>query len=197
MTACPKCAKPIEAPRVEVVSVSCGCGFSGDARHLFSFPAVSTRFRARRYAEEDHGHCSFAYFAWYSTTDRRSNRLHLLAEKRGLNGTNLFRFDDPLFAAWFLARRLDYRPCRCTIVPQTVEQAAKRGVAEAIKWMATGRPPDVVEWIELATDEYPFRPDNDCELLGWGSIYARYNDAMYACHPGNPDRKIYPWQVKT
>jgi SPP1 gp7 family putative phage head morphogenesis protein len=76
---------------------------------------------------------AFPYRAYYATTDTRVRKEHLQLERLGLDGTNIYRADDPTWQK--------FRPpwdwgCRCSWVPLTVEQAARRGVTEAKEWLA-------------------------------------------------------------
>lgn len=75
---------------------------------------------------------AFPYAAYSATADSRVRPEHWALESHGLNGTNIYRYDDPTFQK--------FRPpwsyqCRCRWTPQTVEQAARRGVEEAKEWM--------------------------------------------------------------
>lgn len=75
---------------------------------------------------------AFPYRAYYATTDRRVRANHIALERLGLNGTNIYHADDPTWG--------QFRPpwdfqCRCSWSPVTVEQAARRGVAEAREWL--------------------------------------------------------------
>jgi SPP1 gp7 family putative phage head morphogenesis protein len=79
---------------------------------------------------------AFPYRAYWATTDRRVRKNHIALETLGLQGTNIYRADDP---TW-----LKFRPpwefnCRCTWSPVTVEQAAKAGVVEAQEWLARAK----------------------------------------------------------
>lgn len=79
---------------------------------------------------------AFPYRAYFATTDQRVRRAHIALEHLGLNSTNIYRADDP---TW-----LRFRPpwdygCRCSWAPQTVEQAARAGVQEAIDWLARAK----------------------------------------------------------
>jgi RNA polymerase sigma factor (sigma-70 family) len=74
----------------------------------------------------------FPYAAYHATVDGRVRKEHLALEKLGLNGTNIYRQDDPVFKK--------FRPpwsyqCRCSWHGVTVEQAARRGVQEAVQWL--------------------------------------------------------------
>lgn len=75
---------------------------------------------------------AFPYVGYSATHDARTRPEHLELESDGLQGTNIYRADDPTF--------LLFRPpwsynCRCTFYPVTVEQAAKKGVTEAVNWL--------------------------------------------------------------
>lgn len=131
----------------------------------------------------------FPYFRWSPTGDGRTSDEHEALGKLGLNGTSVFRCDDPLFAPWFEARRKGLRPCRCGATVMTTRQAAQCGAHEAQLWYATGNPPAKPEWAKAP----PFDPwtDNNCELLGWGGRHSMWNDDDFRDHPGNPDRWLY------
>lgn len=64
--------------------------------------------------------------------DGRTRDSHIALNTAGLDGTNIYRMDDPTF--------VKFRPpwsfsCRCSWHPVTVEQAAKKGVKEAQEWL--------------------------------------------------------------
>lgn len=74
----------------------------------------------------------FPYAGYTATHDERVRNEHLELESLGLNGTNIYRMEDPTFIL--------FRPpfswnCRCSWYPQTVEQAARKGVQEAKDWL--------------------------------------------------------------
>lgn len=79
---------------------------------------------------------AFPYRAYFATTDQRVREEHAALEKLGLNGTNIYRADDPTWR--------QFRPpwswnCRCSWTPVSVEQAARRGVSEAQAWWERAR----------------------------------------------------------
>lgn len=79
---------------------------------------------------------AFPYRAYFATTDQRVREEHMALETAGLNGTNVYRADDP---TW-----LKFRPpwdfnCRCAWSPASVEQASRLGVQEAIDWLARAK----------------------------------------------------------
>lgn len=79
---------------------------------------------------------AFPYRAYFATTDQRVRHEHIALEKLGLNGTNIYRADDP---TWQKFRPpWDYN-CRCSWTPVSVEQAARRGVSEAQEWWERAR----------------------------------------------------------
>jgi len=94
----------------------------------------------------------FPYLAYEATHDGRVRPEHLAMERLGLNGTNVYRRDDPI---WFTF----YPPwgwnCRCVVIPLTVEDAAGRGVGEARGWLMTGRPPVVPEFVKPPPFDLP------------------------------------------
>lgn len=86
----------------------------------------------------------FPYVRWTAVHDRRTEPSHLAMETAGLNGTAVFRADDPLIlAAWPPARW----NCRCHCIILSVKSAAKLGVEEAIRWRETGVPPTVPAFV--------------------------------------------------
>jgi SPP1 gp7 family putative phage head morphogenesis protein len=80
----------------------------------------------------------FPYLAYHAIHDGRVRPDHLAMETNGIQGTNIYRADDPVI------RRL-WPPwgynCRCHLTPFTVEDAAAAGVAEAREWARTNVPP--------------------------------------------------------
>ncbi len=87
---------------------------------------------------------AFPYATIDPIGDDRVRKSHLLLGKSGLNGTNIYRVDDPVFQT--------FRPpwdfsCRCGWGPLTVRQAANRGVLEAKLWLERGTPPVEVQHV--------------------------------------------------
>jgi N12 class adenine-specific DNA methylase len=81
---------------------------------------------------------TFPYQAYIAVHDARSRSHHRDLEKLGLNGTNVYRADDPFWDHF--TPPWDYN-CRCGVQMLTLEQAAARGVREAQEWLRTGRAP--------------------------------------------------------
>lgn len=102
--------------------------YSDGYEHLASDPIVSELF---------------PYQEYFATHDARCEATHLALETLGLNGTGVYRRDDPMWE-WFTP---PWRyNCRCTVNPLTVEAAARRGVKEAEEWLRTGMPPAYPEY---------------------------------------------------
>lgn len=81
---------------------------------------------------------TFPYQAYIATHDARTRHEHRKLETLGLNGTNIYRSDDPFWD--YFTPPWDYN-CRCGVQLLTLEQAAARGVKEAQEWLRTGRAP--------------------------------------------------------
>ncbi len=103
----------------------------------------------------------FPYAAYNPIIDGRVRDEHLALGAKsdenggplGLDGTNIYRADDPMWQ--FFTPPWDYN-CRCGKTFLTLEQAARRGVKEAQRWLETGEPPAVPEY---RIDVIGFRPD--------------------------------------
>lgn len=94
----------------------------------------------------------FPYAAYDPIDDDRVRHHHLELGRLGIDGTNVYRIDDPVFQL--------FRPpwawnCRCNWRPMTLRQAAEAGVAEAREWLSTGVEPSPPAFV-LMPD---FRPD--------------------------------------
>ena len=81
----------------------------------------------------------FPYVAYDATHDSRVRPDHLALERCGIQGTNVYRCDDPVVRRYWAPWGYN---CRCVCRLLTVEDAAAAGVTEAREWMRTGRPPD-------------------------------------------------------
>ncbi len=97
----------------------------------------------------------FPYQEYIPIRDDRTREEHRALEFLGLNGTNIYRVDDPFWNEFLPP--WDYM-CRCGINLLTIERTAAKGVKEAQEWLRTGEPPVVPEW-RLA--DIPFRPPPD------------------------------------
>ncbi len=98
----------------------------------------------------------FPYVLYYAAHDGRTRPEHLAMETLGLDGTGVYRRDDPIWDTF--TPPWSYN-CRCGLIPLTMEDAARRGVREAQEWLRTGQPPASPAWVRLPD----FRPPP-----GWG-----------------------------
>ena len=75
---------------------------------------------------------AFPYRRYRATHDNRARQTHRDLEKLGLNGTAVYRADDPV---WEMFRPPWDYGCRCAWSPISVQEAARLGVREAVDWM--------------------------------------------------------------
>ena len=124
-------AAGLSEPQVETTyRTQTGLARSAGLRTVLDHPLVSDEF---------------PYVAWHATHDGRVRPDHLAMETAGIDGTNVFRCDDPeLRRVWPPA---GYR-CRCHIQPLSLEDAAEAGVREARVWLRTGEPPAQPAFVE-------------------------------------------------
>lgn len=80
----------------------------------------------------------FPYRAYYPIHDDRARPEHLMLERLGLSGTNVYHRLDPV---WALFRPPWDWNCRCGWNPLSIRQAARKGVAVAKQWLETGIEP--------------------------------------------------------
>lgn len=93
----------------------------------------------------------FPYRARDAIHDDRVRKNHLALEKLGIQGTNIYRADDPV---WQLFRvPWDYND-RCADTALTVRQAAEAGIKEAQRWLEAGVEPADKAFVKMPD----FRP---------------------------------------
>lgn len=97
----------------------------------------------------------FPYLLYSAIHDSRVRVEHKMMETLGLNGTAVYRVDDPIWSEFLPPWAWN---CRCEIIPIDKETAAEYGVVEALEWVRTGEPPGVPHWV----DHPPFFPPD-----GW------------------------------
>lgn len=95
---------------------------------------------------------AFPYILREPIRDSRLTPLCEVLSYSGLNGTGVYRRDDPV---WQRFRPPSHWRCRCGTIPLTVEMAAHRGVKEAQQWLRTGRPPERPAWVAPPPVELP------------------------------------------
>jgi Phage Mu protein F like protein len=88
----------------------------------------------------------FPYLSFSPIDDSRTPQTHLALGHFGLNGTNVYRRDDPFWRK-FIPPLTDL--CRCAVLTLTTRSAAERGVKEAQEWLRTGQAPKRPEWVKL------------------------------------------------
>lgn len=108
---------------------------------------------------------TFPYSRYNAIDDGRVRPEHFALETLGLNGTNIYRTDDPM---WQLFTPPWGFNCRCSKTAMTLRQAANAGVEEARRWLRTGEPP---ERPEHRLSAIPFRPQDG--FVGPGARIAR------------------------
>jgi len=87
---------------------------------------------------------AFTHVAWHAIHDSRCRPDHLAMETAGIDGTNIYRFDDPeLRRVWPPGA---YN-CRCAVVLLTLERAARRGCRDAVEWLKAGLPPEPAPYV--------------------------------------------------
>ncbi len=86
----------------------------------------------------------FPYATYDAIHDDRVREHHRELEGKGIDGTNVFRRDDPTWAK--VQPPWDFN-CRCAWTPTTVRKAAERGVSEAKRWLTSGQPPSQPAWV--------------------------------------------------
>lgn len=80
----------------------------------------------------------FPYVEYHAAHDGRVRRDHLEMEHLGINGTNVYRADDPVIRKFWPPWAFN---CRCVVIPIPLEVAAERGIPEAVRWQETGVAP--------------------------------------------------------
>ena len=91
------------------------------------------------------------YLAYSATHDSRTRHNHLALERLGIQGTNIYRADDPVIRLFFPPWEWN---CRCLVIPLSIEDAAAAGIREARIWLRTGIEPTPPVWVPMP----PFAP---------------------------------------
>ena len=118
----------------------------------------------------------FPYQEYFAIHDARVREHHLALETLGLNGTAIYRRDDPFWERWTPPNGFS---CRCGVSLLTLADAARKGVLEAQQWLETGSPPATPEW------RFQFIPfENEPGFGGRGRVVAMAIDAAGHQHKG-------------
>jgi uncharacterized protein with gpF-like domain len=81
----------------------------------------------------------FPFVMDVSVPDSRRTDLCRVVTRSGIDGSNIFMRSDP---EWQRLKPLRHWQCRCSSVPLSVADAARRGIVYAQQWMAEGKRPD-------------------------------------------------------
>lgn len=100
----------------------------------------------------------FPYAAYDSISDDRRRHTHGELEHLGIQGTNIYRINDPVFQT--------FRPPweygdRCSWKAMTVKQAANDGIEEAQQWLESGEEPNPPAFVEMP----PFQPPPEFQRI--------------------------------
>jgi hypothetical protein len=99
----------------------------------------------------------FPYVEYHAVHDGRARAEHLAMERLGIQGTNIYRRDDPIWDRFTPPWSFN---CRCDRIALTLEDAARKGVREAKAWLESGVPPAEPAWVSPP----PFDPP-----AGWAT----------------------------
>lgn len=139
------------------VDAAIGAGQLGP-RHLETVFRTNVQTAFAEGQETMHAHpvvrSVFPYARFDAIHDGRVRSQHLALETLGLDGTNIYRADDPMWS--YFTPPFEFN-CRCSKSFMTIKQAAKAGVLEARRWDRTGEPPEHPQW---RLEHIPFRPSN-------------------------------------
>lgn len=86
----------------------------------------------------------FPFVANEAIFDARLSELCRVISRSGLDGSNVYHRDDPVWKKYQNPRHIR---CRCGRRYLTIEQAAALGVKAAQRWLKTGRPPAVPPFV--------------------------------------------------
>ncbi len=100
---------------------------------------------------------AFPYATFDPIHDDRVRKTHRALASQGLDGTNVYRVDDPVWQA--IRPPFDFN-CRCAWGPLTIRQAARKGVKEAETWLEEERPPASPQHVPWPTyNGQPIQPN--------------------------------------
>lgn len=92
------------------------------------------------------------YVSSDSINDSRRTELCRRIGQSGIQGSNIFRVDDPV---WQRFRPLRHWRCRCNATYMSIEDAAKRGIHEAVLWRQSGVEPTSPAWVPWPDIDLP------------------------------------------
>ena len=94
----------------------------------------------------------FPYAAYEPIHDDRVRPEHKEMEHVGIDGTNIFRIDDPVFRTF--QPPWDFS-CRCSWYPMSIRMAAEKGINEAKTWLNTGTEPTPPAYVPFPAFQPP------------------------------------------
>jgi len=131
-------ASPLSAPQLETLyRTNGGRAYSAGQQYVLSHPLVGSEF---------------PYVLYSATHDSRVEHNHLMMESLGLDGTAVYRADDPVIRRFWPPWRWN---CRCHVIPLSVGDAARHGCTEAKQWLLAGRPPTVPQFVKSPPFDLP------------------------------------------
>jgi SPP1 gp7 family putative phage head morphogenesis protein len=131
-------SSPLSRPALETLyRTNSGRAFAAGQQYILSHPIVGDQF---------------PYVLYSAVHDSRTEPTHKMMESLGLNGTAVYRADDPVIRKFWAPWRWN---CRCACISISVADAAKHGCQEAIQWQKTGIPPAVPQYVKHPPFELP------------------------------------------
>ena len=94
----------------------------------------------------------FPYAAYDAIHDDRVRHNHLALESLGIEKSNVYRINDPVFETF--RPPWDYND-RCSWTPITIRQAAERGITEASQWLSSGVEPSPPAFVPMPSFSPP------------------------------------------
>lgn len=124
----------------------------------------------------------FPYASYEAIHDDRVRHNHLALETLGIDGTNIYRINDPVFQMF----RPPWDWCdRCSWIPMTVRMAASKGIEEAKRWIETGVEPSPPAFVAMPS----FRPPSGFQRSLSGQSLA-IEDAQHHLHGESDGRFV-------
>lgn len=114
--------------------------------------AVGTEYSNAKNEMHQRVKSDFPFVLDASIGDSRRSPLCETMSRSGIQGTNIYLYDDP---EWQRLRPTRHWQCRCDAVALSVEDAARRGIVYAQLWLELGRQPPNPPFVGLIGAELP------------------------------------------